>query len=386
MRHPVSQTVLSTSPQRKRSRFAPTLAGVCLALAAATLSSGCTDYDGRGWNCPNKVQVQFYAPPGAGVAVRKCLGADWQVVAPDSMDHRLEHDTKQYAAFNLPTGRSYNFKYTSPDGFPDVNIYGRLEVPNPEQEETRKFVAHAFVPVVLLSRYQVGDEHYYPVRGPSGSGLNQLEMEHLRQGDLIRKVYFVADLQKAWETIRAIDYHIERLRSAETVLNSELQLVDARYEMYRQDALYGDPTEDSLTRHKDSTGQSGHFVTLEAKRQGLENERYLIRNQVDDLSQEKRIRTRLLDSMRIINRRGSMVLATPENQWPFHDTFEQIDEDRSYAGHRTGPMDEYRTGDIVIPALGEVVLEMSIGGRHKHWGPPAGEMVSVAMTEETRVE
>ncbi|NOX59376.1 MAG: hypothetical protein GXP29_11040, partial [Planctomycetes bacterium] len=219
-------------------------------------------------------------------------------------------------------------------------------------------------------------EHYFPVRGPSGAGLDEIEIEHLKQGDLITKVYFVADLQRAWETVREIDFHVDKLRSSETVLNSHLELVDSRFESYRRESLYGDPTTDPMVAYNDSTGASSRYIKIEAKRQSLENQRYLIRQQIEDLQDEKRIRTRLLDSMKIVNRRGSMVLATPENQWKFHDTKSQVGSARVYPGHRTGPYGEYRTGDVVIPALGEVVVVMRVGGRHMHWDDPRREMVA----------
>ncbi|MCB9867026.1 MAG: hypothetical protein H6816_10390, partial [Phycisphaerales bacterium] len=260
-----------------------------------------------------------------------------------------------------------------------MSIYGELDVHRVESPEARKFVAQAFVPIALPSEhFDAASANFYPVRGPSGVGLSELELEHLRDGDMIRKVYFVADLQKASETIELIDDHVERLRSAETVLNTELELVDARFENYRQDALYADPTEDPLAAAEDRSGKSARFVQIEALRQRMENQRFDIRNQVDDLLNEKRIRTRLLDSMRIVNRRGSLVLATPENQWEFHDAEDQVSRAREYPGFTVGPDDAYSTGDIKLPALGEVLVVMRVGGRHMQWGPPPMPEESVA--------
>lgn len=385
------------SYERQLGRRAAAVLAI-VAVAALPLWGGCSHHTlESGWANPCKVQVQFYAPPGATVAVSSSPW--WELgesdkpdsVPPDSTtrrhqvakygaDDRLEQAPEEFAVFNLCPGlgsNSYHFKYTTAEGFPGVSIYGQLDVRKPHTDEAREFVANTFVPIVLPSRYYEGhDEHYFPVRGPSGVGLSQLEVEHLRQGDLIRKVYFVADLQKAWETIRLIDEHVERLRSAETVLNTELELVDARFEVYRQDALYADPTDDSLARYKDWSGKSNKFIELEARRQELTNERYGIRSQIDDLMNERRIRTRLLDSMKIVNRRGSLVLATPESQWAYHDAATQVGKGREYDGFEVGPGDDYQTGDITIPRLGDVVLEMKVGGRHKHWDAPNREMVA----------
>ncbi|MEZ6085058.1 MAG: hypothetical protein R3E58_14240 [Phycisphaerae bacterium] len=52
-----------------------------------------------------------------------------------------------------------------------MSIYGELEAHKVHSEEARKFVRQTFVPIVLPSRYYQNDpEHYFPVRGPSGSG------------------------------------------------------------------------------------------------------------------------------------------------------------------------------------------------------------------------
>ena len=345
-----------------------------------------------------KVQVQFYAPPGAMVTVDGFTKYGPQQIDTYEDGHRLELTPEEFAVFNLtPRGWPYRFKYTMAEGLPGATVYGELDVHNPGSREARALMAHTFVPIAMASPYYGGsDQHFFPARGPSGAGLGQLEMEHLRQGDLITKVYFVADLKKAWHTIRTLDAHIERLRSAETVLNAHLEYVDARFQSYRRESLYADPTEDSLARHHDATGYNRKFIGLEAKRQELENERYAIRNQIDDLLNERRIRTRLLDSMRIINRQGSLVLATPENQWPFHDPNDQVRLERVYAGYATGPDEEYKTGDITIPPLGEVLLVMRVGGRHMHWGAPhaiaaadeptASEWETIEYREEFREE
>ncbi|MCB9849923.1 MAG: hypothetical protein H6817_04385 [Phycisphaerales bacterium] len=367
---------------REASRLFGRARWTALALMVGTalpFTSGCSDWSG-GWRDHKKVQVQFYAPPGASVSIRKWMKTPTEEVGQYD-GHRLEHTPEDFAVFNLGSDKTYEFKYSSATGFPGVSIYGELDVRKVESPEAAKFVGHSFVPISLPSEYYNGTEaDYHPVSGPSGVGLSQVELEHLRQGDLIRKVYFIADLQQAWETVRMIEDHIERLRSAETVLNTELELVDARFEAYRQDALYADPTEDTLAANRDESGRSATFIALEATRQRLENKRYMIREQVDDLLNEKRIRTRLLDSMKIVNRRGTLVLATPENQWEFHDAADQVGRARVYPGFAVGPNGDYMTGPIEIPALGEVLLVMRVGGRHMHWGEPPAD--SVAMNNE----
>lgn len=356
--------------------------GILLAasLLAVVLPAGCSQFDQ--WGNHHRVQVQFYTPPGASVTVRQFMrSASWDVA--DTRLDRLERTPEDAAVFNLHPKKCYEFKYTSAEGLPGVSVYGEIDVHKVKSKEARHFVGHSFVPVALPSEYyDASAVGHHPVRGPSGVGLSQVELEHLRQGDLIRKVYFIADLQRAWESIRMIDDHVARLRSAETVVNTELELVDARFESYRQDALYADPTEDALAASRDASGKSARFIAIEAHRQYLENLRADIRNQVDDLLNEKRIRTRLLDSMKIVNRRGSLVLATPENQWDFHDAAEQVSQARVYPGFIVGPGKAYRSGEIEVPALGEVLVELRVGGRHMHWGPPPTDATAeVAMVQ-----
>ncbi len=350
--------------------------GTSAVLVGLLVAAGCSQHPlETGWASPQKVQLQFYAPPGATVTVRDGLNTRSHEVAVYGSDHRLENSPEEFAVFNLATGKTYPFKYSTAEGFPGVSIYGELDVHAPQTAEAAKFVREAFVPILLPSKYYDRDEeHYYPVRGPSGVGLTELEVEHLRQGDLVTKVYFVANLENAWASLRMIDRHIDRLRSAETVLNSQLEFVDARYQTYRAESIHADPVYDTLVRYRDSSGFNEHFIELEAKRQELQDKRTTIRDQIDDLQQEKRIRTRLLDTMSIVNRQGALVLATPETQWPYHDTKEQISFARQYPGFEVGPNCDFKTGDITIPRLGDVVVVMRVGGRHMHWGDPRAEL------------
>jgi hypothetical protein len=381
----------------------------CAAAGLAVgMATGCSHEHriGGNWANPRYVQVQFYAPPHANVTVTG--EDDWYRLGhkEDAGSHprekytltegtgeyraeqRLEQDGSTIAVYNLSPGsdsRSYYFKYTQAEGMPSADVYGTLQVFKPETPEARNFVAHTFVPVVLPSEFhEASDGSLYPAAGPSGAGLSTMELAHLRQGDLVRKVYFVADLEKSWEGVRQIDFQVERLRSAEVVINSQLELVDRRFTDYRREALYSDPTNDAAAAYRESTGENRRHIEIEANRQELQNKRYLIRKQIDDLTEEKRIRTRLLDSMKIINRQGALVLATPENQWPYHDTREQIDYGRAYRGFKVGPDGAYRSGDIVIPPLGEVVLEVQVGGRHMKWAPDTGEVASSPTMQPTR--
>lgn len=356
--------------------------GLCVMAGGllVAFAAGCShQHVMRGFDDSCRVQVQFYEPGRAHVVMRRRPHGEYHADVAPSPEQQLE-DGGEYAIFNLkPSKDPYPFAY-SPDDGSNVNIYGELEVMQPESEFGQKFVAHGFVPISLLSSSEGTREVFYnPSRGNSGAGLSSLEMAHLSQGDMISRVYFVADLAVAEQTIRDIDAHVERLRSSETVLNTHLEWVDSRFQSYRRDSLYADPTSDTLARAKDKNGENHEFIRLEGERQRIENERYDIRRQIEDLLAEQRMRKRLLDTMRIVNRRGSLVLATPENQWDFYNTENQITIDRHYSGFTSGPLDAYKTGDITVAAMGEPLVVMNVGGRHRHWPemtppPPAHEI------------
>ncbi|MFH0981727.1 MAG: hypothetical protein V2A79_09330 [Planctomycetota bacterium] len=343
--------------------------GVSVLALALAVAAGCSrPIAERGWGNPCKVQVQFYSPPGAEVQIKSLFGRRAQEITTDeSLDHRLELTPEEYAVFNLCPGR-YQFKYTTAQGFPGVSIYGRLDVQGSLDCEVAKFVRNSFIPIKLPSRYYLEARSLHPVMGPSGPGLHEIEVDQLAQGDLIEKVYFIADLDTVYKDIDRINARLDQLRSAETVLNSSKEYLDARHEDYRRDSIYADPTFSIDDATKEFWGADRRFNQLEADRQRLENQRYAMHEQITRLTEERRMRRTLLDSMRIINRSGALVLATPEYQWPYHDTFHQVAHGRSYEGFIIGPGLNYHVGDFRLAPIGKVVAVMQVGGRHKHWG------------------
>lgn len=359
-------------------RAFPMYIGIAAKLGGVGLLAlaGCSQHVvERGWSDSGKVQVQFYSPPGATVAVKNGGTRSHPVGHYGDDNHRLELAPEEFSVFNLPPGR-HAFKYITAEGFPGVSIYGELDIFTPCDAESAKFVRNSFVPIRLPSRYYSDAAGYHPAEGPSGAGLSETEVEHLAQGDLIHKVYFVADLEAVAEDLDRIEQRLDKLRSAEIVLNSSTEYYNTRHEEYRRDSLYGDPTTDSDDAGKEFWGSDREFNRIEAKRQRLENQRDKIRAQTDKLTQERRIRRTLLDSITIINRAGAMVLATPENQWPYHDAFEQVNEDREYDGFTIGPGRNYHLDVFELEPIGHVVAIMRVGGRHKQWGDPGGEMAA----------
>ncbi|MCP4592704.1 MAG: hypothetical protein GY842_18370 [bacterium] len=365
----------------------------CLVLAM--VASGCSRHaTSRDWSNPCKLQVQFYSPPGANVTVKSCFDSQWKPITEDeSLDHRLELCPEEYAMFNLCPGH-YQFRYTTAPGFPGVSIYGELEVHRSWDSEVSKFVRNALVPLRLPSRYYLDARPLHPTVGPAGASLNEIAMEQIAQGDMFEQVYFVADLDTAYDDIERINSRLDKLRSAEAVLNSSMEYYDARHEEYRRDSLYASPTMSIDDATKEFWGSDRKFNHLEADRQRLENQRYEIHQQVTKLVEERRIRRLLLDSMRIVSRSGALVLATPESQWPYHDTFDQVSKSRTYDGVSVGPGCNYCVGSLKLHAIGRVVAVLRVGGRHKHWdygevavvdsGGTPDEYTSVEYREEVR--
>ena len=351
----------------------------CAALAWGI--GGCTLHPvgEHGWGHAHKLQVLFYSPPGSTVTFKSKWGGRrvQDITTDETLDHRLQTSPEEYAVYQFYAGR-YKFQYTTAPGFPGVTIYGELDVHANCDAEFHKFVRNTFIPIKLPSRYYLDARSLHPVEGPSAAGLNETEVDQLAQGDMIEKVYFIADLDSVSKDLDRIDKRLEKLRSAETVLNSSMDYWDARHEDYRRDSVYASPTTDIDDATKEFWGADRKFNEIEAKRQRLENQRYELHAQAEKLTQERRIRRTLLDSMRIINRSGAVVLATPEYQWPFHDTFDQVANDRHYKGFTVGPGNNYHLGDFELNPIGRVVAVMRVGGRHKHWSGLPTEMAANA--------
>ena len=79
---------------------------------------------------------------------------------------------------------------------------GELEIHYPNTHKARVFQRRSFVPIALPSEYYqktevVGDQ-IFPYRGEAyRTAIDEHDLQRLEQGDVIEKVFFVADLKKA---------------------------------------------------------------------------------------------------------------------------------------------------------------------------------------------
>ncbi len=327
---------VNTHGQRRSTSIRLALAG--LAGLAFLMAAGCcgpamtSEYADQG-----KTQVQFYSPPGATVTVRACPTRSREIAEYGPFSNRLEQTPEEFSVFNLAPGR-YEFKYTSAEGLPGVSLYGELEVKHANGQAARLYQRRSFVPVSLPSEHYrrvvdtAGDE-IFPYRGESfRTAIDELDILRLRQGDVVEKVFVVADLEDAEEELLETERDL-------AVNEREMDYAEARY----RDAYY-DFKLDVGDSHAAFWGTDRKFIKWEARRQEL-------RQKADRLA-AKLERLRNLLGADPVHRSDMLVVTTEE--------IAEARQDAEVAGAR----------------IGEVMLIMRIGGRHMHWGEPSQELTA----------
>lgn len=328
-----------TRPRVSR-RTCWSLAGMTV-LAATTGCSRMLPFGGT-------VQVQFYSPENAVIAVRNINECGMEIRTCGPLADRLEHGSATAAVFDLSPG-TYPIAYAKPTGAQEAVVYGELEIRSSWWGHANRFLKHSFVPIKLPSLARQTVEHLHPSRDLSFTvGLEDREFDHIRQGDMMTKVYFVADLERVEH-----EYEIEYLQAINdldrelTVLADRGTYLDTRYEAARQRALYRDPEvniEDKIAHERfDKLGIEESFVRLSKKRQALLRDRETILLERTELEEERARRNALLRSIQIVHRSGALVLATPDLVRPYHDIVSQTAE------------------------LGDIVAVLTVGGRHQYW-------------------
>ncbi len=320
-----------------RYRSSVVIATAWLAGLAVMASTGCSNHRETGYSDQCKTQVQFYSPPGATVIVRACPTRSHQIAVPNPFEHRLELAPDEDAIFNLAPGR-YEFKYVSAEGLPGVSVYGELEVQHANSKIARMFRRRAFVPIALPSAYYqritpMGDE-VFPFRGEAfRTAIDELDLQRLKQGDVVEKVFVVADLECAKHKLA--DAQVEL-----AVAERELQYAQARF----RDAYYNFRL-DVSDPAANFWGTDREFIKWEAEQQRR-------KQRIEDLEAKIARLTALLAADRVCVREGMMVVATEQIVECHRDPVDAADE------------------------IGEVLLVMRLGGRHMHWGDPRKELVA----------
>ncbi|GMU20703.1 MAG: hypothetical protein AMXMBFR13_07990 [Phycisphaerae bacterium] len=315
--------------------------GVRAALAAGVafvFLAGCSHHNPAlepGYSDQGKTQIQFYSPPGASVTVKDCQPRVHQVGQYGPYGQRLEYTPEEFSVFNLSPG-TYEFKYTAAEGLGPVSVYGELQVEHANAEFARLFQRRAFVPISLPSehyrRVEVIGPEIYPYRGEAfRTAIDENDILRLRQGDVVEKVFFVADL-------KLVEHEIRETEQDVAVYERKLEYAEARF----RNAY--------LDFRVDVTDKMANFWRTDRKFIAWQEERVELAQKLERLERKlTRLRT-LLSGDTVLVRRGMLVLATEEVIEPYDDPEETSDE------------------------LGEVLVVMRLGGRHMHWGEPGREL------------
>jgi len=333
----VSMTDRHTPVRRSRSTDAFGIVGACGLIVAAL--AGCSQHPMEpGFADQGRTQIQFFAPPGATVTVKAgCSTRSHQIAVYGPFENRLEQSPEEFAVFNLSPGM-YEAKYTSAEGLPGVSVYMELDVKHANWHEARVFQRRAFIPIALPSEYyrkvEVAGDEIFPYCGEAfRTAIDEHDLQRIKQGDVVEKVFFVADLEKA---ARARDKAIRDLK----VLERKMEYAESRFRLAYQD--YRIDVADPIAN---LFGTDREFIRLEKKRQNLTLEYEQLEKKLTRLQA-------LLKGDHVLIRKGMLAVATEQVVQPHKDVVEAAEK------------------------LGEVLLVMRIGGRHMQWGDPRRELAA----------
>ncbi|HSW44921.1 MAG TPA: hypothetical protein VLM89_05070 [Phycisphaerae bacterium] len=323
----------------RRERVYPIgAAAIFAAVVTLGMATGCSKHTMEpGFSDLGRTQVQFFAPPGATVTVKDCPPRSHEIATYGPYGNRLEQAPEEFCTFNLPPGR-YLFKYTAAEGLPGASIYGELDVKYANSKEASYFQKLAFVPISLPSEYyrkvEINGNEIFPYRGEAyRTAVDENDLQRLQQGDVVEKVFFVADLEKAACTR-------DKLTRDLRVMERKMEYADARFRDAYQD--FRIDVSDSMANF---WGTDRQYIRWEKERQELGIKYEHMRKRL--------ARTQdLLKGDTVLIRKGMLALATAEIVQQHKDMESAADD------------------------LGEIMLIMRIGGRHMQWGDPRRELAS----------
>jgi len=312
---------------------------VCLALVATLGVAGCHCGGGLCAGAGgSQTQLHFYAPPGAMVEIQ-ALGpnSSRQILPPGAFGDRLERTPEEACVFNLSPG-CYEFKYVGVEGVPGAAIYGELDVRHANSSMGRIFQRRSAIPIALPSEYyrrvEARGDELVPYRGEGyRTAIDEQDMIRVKAGDVVEKVFVVADLEKADKLLRKTEVEI-------AAAEREIEYAEARF----REAYYNFRT-DVSDASANFWGTDREFIRWERKRQRAQQN-------LDKLIALRQRTQSLIKADRVMIREGMLVLATQEVVRPYRDVVEAAEE------------------------IGEVLLVMRIGGRHMQWGEPPGELAA----------
>lgn len=312
---------------------------VCLAVVALCGAAGChCGGNSCAGTCGSQTQLHFYAPPGAMVEIQ-ALGSNSsrQILPPGAFGDRLERTPEEACVFNLSPG-CYEFKYTAAEGVPGAAIYGELDVHHANGSAARIFQRRSAIPIALPSEYyrnvEARGDELVPYRGEGyRTAIDERDIVRVKAGDVVEKVFVVADLAKADRLLQKTEVEI-------AAAEREIEYAEARF----REAYY-----DFRTDVSDSSanfwGTDRKFIRWEKKRQRAQQN-------LDKLIALRQRTQSLIKADHVIIRDGMLVVATQEVVRPYRDVVGASQD------------------------IGEVLLVMRLGGRHMQWGEPPGELAA----------
>ncbi|MCH7813084.1 MAG: hypothetical protein IID40_03595, partial [Planctomycetes bacterium] len=154
-------------------------------------------------------------------------------------------------------------------------------------------------------------------------------------GDVVSKVVFIADLKAVQGRVAMIDQEIRRLQDEETRLASQEEYWSVKLSQRRRNALYyGDYGDDvpglHLSLYQLAVGpEAYHWKRMSEADDELRTYQERIaslRLPVERLREERSALRALLGSVKVLNRQGDLILATPSMTRRFNDPVADVTE------------------------------------------------------------
>jgi len=284
-----------------------------------------------------------------------------------------------YTAFALPSG-NYEFEYTLPET--GEMIYGELDVHGSCHRAFQEFIRRTFV--TIGPGAPGGDPGFAAV-------LSQEDLDRVRQGDMVEKVVFIADLRAVDRRLDMIEQELRRIRDLEARMGGQLEYWKVKLAERRRNAFYNseygvDIPSGGLASLQSLVGaETYHWVRYteaDDKVRSYEEEIARLALPAERLREERAALRGITASTKIIHRRNEMMLATFRMQRPTFDMIEEIRKDRdTLQGPKETLEDPYAISSISkslgyprgletrtrMPekdkTIGDVVMEIRLGSR-----------------------
>lgn len=322
-------------------RFRPSRLAPCpaLGLAVVILAAGCTSNRERmpplgvpAAGGPG-LEIRFFTPPAEGSQDYQPTGKidSWTRVVWAPLPHTPPEKTigvrqGDHTVHTLYPGR-YEFEYLVPHR-QEQPLYGEMRVYGPNSFWAQDFLRHTFL---LVS----------PGAGMSQTGhpsvLTEDDLQRALAGDVVAKVVFVADLKAIDGRIAMIDQELRRLRDEEGRLANQEEYWGVKTADRRRNALYfGDYGEDipglHLAFYQLLVGPEVYhwkrYSEAEDRQRTYQEKIASLRLPAERLREERSALRALQGSIRILHRRGDLVLATPSMTRRYHDPVNEVTEFR----------------------------------------------------------